>query len=147
MGGVNVRRWLAGGIAAGVLMWILEGAGSMLYMDRMEAALTAHGLSMEFSAGVLVTSLLVSLIAGLTIVFFYAGVRPRFGPGPWTAVLVAVVLWFGGYFLSIIGYAMLGLFPGGLLTTWAAIGLVEMILASLLGGWIYREREAVPAGA
>ena len=139
MGGINVGRWLGGGLAAGVLIWFLEGAGSMLYMTEMERALAAHGLSMEVSAGMMAATVAVSLAVGLTIVFFYAGVRPRFGPGPGTAVTVAVVLWIGGYLVSLAGYAMMGLFPSGLLVAWGAIGLVEMILAALLGGWIYRE--------
>lgn len=139
MGGIDVGRWIGGGLAAGALIWVLEGAASILYMDEMEAALSAHGLSMEATAGVMALSVVVSLLVGLTLVFFYAAARPRFGPGPRTAVLVAVVLWIGSYVTSLIGYHILGLFPGGLLTMWAVIGLVEIVLAGLLGGWIYRE--------
>lgn len=147
MGGINVGRWLLAGTAAGVLFWALEGAASVLYMGQMEAALATHGLSMEVSAGVMLTTMAVSLIAGLTLVFFYAASRPRFGAGPKTAVLVAVVLWAGSYLLSLVGYALMGLFPGGLLVTWGALGLVEMVLAGLLGGWIYREEESAGAPA
>jgi len=94
---------------------------------------------MEMSAGILVLSILVSLIVGLTIVFFYAVGRSRFGPGPKTAVIIAVVLWIGGYLVSLIGYHMVGLYSGHLLIHWGLIGLVEMIIAALVGGWIYRE--------
>jgi hypothetical protein len=140
MGGINVNRWLAGGVAAGILIWVMEGITSMLlYMDDMEAALTAHSLSMELSAGVMVLTVVVSLIAGLTLIFFYAAARPRFGPGPKTAVIVAVGFWFGGWLLSLIGYQMIGLYPTGLLIQWGIVGLVELILAALLGGVIYRE--------
>ena len=41
-------------------------------MSEMEEALAAHNLSVEMSAGVLVLTILVSLLVGLTIVFFYA---------------------------------------------------------------------------
>lgn len=147
MGGINVGRWLLAGTAAGAFFWALEGAASMFYMGQMEAALAGHGLSMEVSAGVMLTTMAVSLIAGLTLVFFYAASRPRFGPGPKTAVLVAVVLWAGSYLLSLVGYALMGLFPGDLLVTWGALGLVEMMLAGLLGGWIYREEARAGAPA
>lgn len=143
MGGINVGRWLGGGVAAGVLMWVCEGLGSLLYAERMEAAMAAHGLAFEETAGMLITGLAISLVVGLTIVFFYAAVRDRFGPGPKTALLVAFALWIGGYVVSLVGYAMLGLFPADLLVTWALIGLIEMILAGLLGGWIYRESSGV----
>lgn len=139
MGGLNVGRWLGGGLSAGLLIWVFEGAASVLYMDEMEATLAAHDLAMELSPAVMAGTVLVSLIVGLTIVFFYAGVRPRFGPGPKTAALVGVVLWIGGYLVSLVGYGMIGLYSTGLLVTWGLVGLVEMILAALLGGWIYRE--------
>lgn len=139
MNGINVGRWLGGGIAAGALIWLVEGLASVLYMDDMQAALAAHDITFEMSAAVLVLSIVVSLIVGLTLMFFYAAARPRFGPGPRTAVLVAVGLWFGGYLVSLIGYQMLGLYATGMLVMWGVVGLVELILAGLLGGWIYRE--------
>lgn len=139
MGGINISRWLLGGAAAGVVMWLLEGIASMLYMADMEAAMQAHNLSMEMNAGAWITTILISLIAGWVLVFLYAVGRSRFGPGPKTAVIMAVVMWIGGYLLSLIGYHMMGLFPTGLLTLWGVVALVEVIAASLVGGWIYKE--------
>ncbi len=37
---------------------------------------------------------------------------------------------------------MLGPFPNGLLATWGVLGLVEMIIVAMVGGWLYREAEA-----
>lgn len=139
MGGINVGRWLMGGVAAGALMWVLEGLASMIYVGDMEAALAAHGLAMEMGIGTVLTTVAVSLIAGLTLVFFYAAARPRFGPGPKTAAIVAVAYWIGAWVLSLMGYQMIGLFPTGMLVLWGAVGLVELILAAMLGAWIYRE--------
>lgn len=139
MGKINVGRWLAGGVVAGIIVWLLEGVGALLYMDDMEAALQAHNLAMEMSAGLMLLTVVISLLLGLMMVFFYAASRPRFGPGPKTAIIVAVVLWFGGTLLTLIGYGMIGLYPTGMLVIWGVQGLVEMIVASLVGGWIYRE--------
>ncbi len=139
MSGINVSRWLLGGLVASALIWVFEGAASVLYMADMEAALAAHGLGMPMTAGTWVLSVVVSLIVGLTLVFFYAATRPRLGPGPRTAVTVAVVLWAAGYLLSLIGLGMFGLFPQRLLVLWGAVGLVEMIVAGLVGAWLYRE--------
>lgn len=139
MAGINVGRWLFAGVLAGILIWILEGVGSVFYMADMLEVLQAHGLAMELTFSTWLLSIAVSLIAGLALVFFYAAARPRFGAGLKTAVIVAVAFWLGGYVVALIGYHMLGLFPGTMLVTWAAIGLVEMILAGLLGGALYRE--------
>jgi len=140
MGGIDTKRWLLGGLAAGVLIWLVEGLATMLYMDDMKAALEAHGLAMEMNVGAVVTGAVVSLIAGLTIVFIYAMARARLGPGPRTAVTVAVVYFLGSYLISILGFRMLGLFPDRMLLTWGVVGLVEAVLAALLGGYIYREK-------
>jgi len=138
--GINVARWIIGGVVAGALIWLAEGASSMATMHYMEEALEAHNLKMEVSAEVMAITVLVSLLSGLTLVFFYAVARSRFGPGPKTAVIVAVALWVGAVFTSLMGYKMLGLFPDRLLLHWGLVGLVEMILASLLGALIYSEK-------
>ncbi len=142
MGGINVKRWIMGGLAAGVVMWVLEGAVSQLYRADMEAALAAHGLSMDMSGATLAMTLIVSLIAGLTLVFFYAACRPRFGPGPKTAIKVAVAMWFGGYLISLLGYDLMGLFDNSLLVMWGAVALIEAVIATMVGGWLYREDSA-----
>jgi hypothetical protein len=139
MGGINVNRWLLGSVVAALVIWLLEGAGSMLYMADMQAALEKLGLRFEMSAVMFATSVIVCLISGLVMIFLYAAARPRLGAGPRTAVVVAAVYWLGGYFLSLVGYQMLGLFPTRMLATWGVVGLVEMILGALAGAWLYRE--------
>lgn len=140
MKGINVNRWILGGIAAGVVMWIVEGLASMLYMKDMQAAMEAHNLSVEMDAGMWILSIVVSLILGLALVFFYAAFRPRFGAGAKTALIVVVAFWIGSYLLSLIGYHMMGLFPIKLLVMWGIVAFIEMAAATLLGGWIYREK-------
>jgi len=139
MGGINVTRWLAGGVVAGIVMWVSEGAASMLYAEEMQTVMESLGLSMEMSAGAWVMTVLMSLLTGLVLVFFYAAARPRFGPGPKTATIVAIALFLGGMLVSLMGHAMMGLFPTRLVLIWGSIGLVEMILVSLAGAWVYRE--------
>jgi len=54
----------------------------MLYMADMTAALDAHGLSMEMSAQAVVASIVMSLLAGLTIVRTSSGARWTSGFDP-----------------------------------------------------------------
>jgi hypothetical protein len=139
MGGINTGRWLAGGVVAGIVIWLLEGLASMLYMDEMQSALQSLGLSMEMTATVWAITVIMSLITGLVLMFLYAAARPRFGPGPKTAMIMACALWMGGILLSVIGYGMIGMYPTGMLVKWAIVGLVELNIAALIGAWIYRE--------
>lgn len=142
MAGINTQRCIAGGLAAAAVIWLMEGAASILYMDEMTARLDALGLSMELSPGIMALTVLVSVLVGLVLVFFYAAARPRFGPGPKTAATVAAALWAGSYLVSLIGFHMIGLYPPSMLAIWALVGLVEMIVAAMVGGWIYREEGA-----
>jgi hypothetical protein len=142
MGGFNVGRWLAGGFVAAIVVWVIEGVSAIFYMDEMETALAAMNLSMDMSAGAWMMTILVSLLVGMTAVFFYAAARPRFGPGPKTAVLVAVVYFMGGTLISILGYGMIGMYPAGMLAKWGLIGLAELIVATVVGAWVYKEEGA-----
>jgi len=139
MSGINVQRWLLGGLVASVVIFILEGIASSFYMESMAQAMQALGLTMEMTAETWFLAIIVCLINGLMLVFFYAAVRPRFGPGPKTAVMVAVALVVAGYVPALIGYHMMGMFPDDLLLQWLLMGIVEMILGSLAGAWLYRE--------
>jgi hypothetical protein len=136
---IVVRRWLGSGLAAGALIFVCEGALGRLYLSDIQALLAEHRMVMVMDATAWIISVCVSLIIGLTIMFFYATARTRFGPGPITAIKVGVALWIGGYAVSLLGYKLIGLFPDKLLTIWGIAGLVEMMLAALVGGWLYRE--------
>ena len=114
----------------------------MLYMGDMQESMAQHGLVMDLGFTSWLISVVVSLISGFALVFFYAACRTRLGAGPRTAVIVALAMWVGGYLTSLLGYQMLGLFPTRMLVTWGALGLIEMILASWLGAAIYREAQA-----
>ncbi len=137
---INMQRVALGALAAGAVIFVAEGIFAQVYMGPMEVALEAHNLSMDLTLGGFVLAALVSLLIGFALVWFYAAARPRFGPGPKNAALVSVVLWLGGYVPSVLGYKMMGLFTDWLLVFWALTGLVEVIVATMVGGWLYRER-------
>lgn len=139
MSGINAKRWLAGGVAAAALIWVLEGVSNMIVLSGTQDALRAHGMTLQFTASMWILTVVISLLVGLTLVFFYAAARPRFGPGPRTAIIVAVGFWAAGPLVSMLGYQMIGLYPSPLLVHAGLVGLVEWIFAALLGAWIYRE--------
>jgi len=133
-----------GGLVAGVLWWIFEGLvhGMMLGQDWM-AAMTALGKTKEqMEAGHIHFMALVtlwSLLAGILGVWLYAAIRPRFGPGPKTAVIAGVALWMAVYLLpSLINFAMT-LWPTRLTCIPLATSFFESIIATMVGGWLYRE--------
>jgi hypothetical protein len=80
---------------------------------------------------------LEALGMGIAAVWLYAALRPRFGPGPRTAVLSGLGYWVIGYALPAVGIGQTGLFPVRLLAITHLGGLVEIIAASMAGAWLY----------
>jgi hypothetical protein len=69
----------------------------------------------------------------------YASIRPRFGPGPKTAIIAALFAWFGVYVYQNVIASGLGFLPGNLLPMILGWGLVEYVLAAMAGAALYKE--------
>jgi len=81
----------------------------------------------------------ITFVLGIVLVLGYAAMRPRFGAGPKTAIITALFAWFGIYlYQNLIGFG-LGIVPPKALVIALAWGLVEYILAALVGGALYKE--------
>jgi hypothetical protein len=95
-------------------------------------------------AGSPLPNILMNLIIGFLLVWTYAAIRPRFGPGANTAIYAAVLFWIlGGIFNS--GYLVMGMMSKGLWWTFAAVYLVCLIISSIVGASVYKEEGVVAA--
>lgn len=139
MSKLNWTRLILAGVVAGAIIFLVEGVASGLYMEEMEAAMEAHNLSVEMSAGVMVLYAAMSLLFGIAGVWLYAVLRPRYPSRPLAAFIAALFLWVMGYVASYVGLGSMGLFPAGMLLLWAAIGLVELVVALQVGVLLYKE--------
>lgn len=139
MGKINWARVLLGGLLAGVVVNVFEGVVGTFLMEEYKAALTALGKTMSESPALMAFFLAFGFVYGIFAVWLYAAIRPRYGAGPRTAVCAGFAVWFIGYLLPTFGYAAVGLFPNRLLAIGAVNGLVETILGTLVGAWLYKE--------
>jgi hypothetical protein len=86
----------------------------------------------------MVSYVVMDLVLGILLVWTYAAIRPRFGPGLKTAVYVAVLFWLlAGIFYS--GYLHMGMMSGGLWWSFAIVGLVNFLLSAWVGARLYSE--------
>jgi len=76
--------------------------------------------------------------AGVLIAFLYAAMRPRFGPGPKTALAAAFVEWLLVH-MTLASHAVDGVFPMGQLVGTGACELVSAGIAGLIAGRLYAE--------
>ena len=139
MGKINFGRVLLGGIVAGLILnvgeWVLNG---IILHDEMQTFFKRCGFPQP-GTNFLVIAIVITFILGIVIILGYAAIRPRFGPGPKTAIVAALFAWFGVYvYQNVIGLG-LGMVPMKLVAIALAWGLVEYIIATLIGAALYKE--------
>ena len=118
-------------------------SNTMLIGDRMVADANAFkpGLGDEMtqlSGGQMAAWTVMNLIVGMLLIWTYAAVRPRFGPGPKTASYVALVFFTFGLIMTS-NYMAIGMMSTGLWLTYAAIWLVCLLVATMVGAKLYSE--------
>ncbi len=139
MGKINFSRVILGGFLTGVVVngcyFVVDG---MVLKKEWEDALKALGKTMEANAFLFLAVGLSFMVAILTI-WLYAAIRPRYGPGPKTALRAAFAVWTIGSLPYTVGVLALGLFPARIVLLDGAVGIVIVPLATLLGAWVYKE--------
>jgi len=146
MGKINWGRVILGTIISGIALDCLEGKVTGMVLDgRMLDELRSRGPLPHFGAGTIVFFVAWGFIIGFISMCLYAGVRPRFGAGPMTAIKVAIAVWVLYGLLPHIGEAFLGIFSMDLMVKFSLLLLVWQVIATVLGAWVYKEEGAAPA--
>ena len=142
MGRINWTRVILGGLLAGLVMNVSEaalhggalGAASMELFKSYNVPLTPAPIN-------LVALIAMTFVLGIAAVWLYAAIRPRFGPGPRTAICAGLVVWVFAHLWSgvYLGCGFPGLITPKLAWLPVAWGLVEAPLGTLAGAWLYKE--------
>jgi hypothetical protein len=139
---INTQKVVIGGIAAGVVMNVIDFISySYILGARMKAESDAFKPGMADSmmtSSAMITNIVMDFVLGIALVWTYAAIRPRFGPGPKTAVYAAFLFWvLAAIFLS--GYMHMGMMSSGLWWSFAFVGLVNFLVSSWVGAKVYTE--------
>jgi hypothetical protein len=139
---INGARVAVAGSVAGIVHFGITGIvnGGILRVELQDwlrgAGSLAHPPTQAVSLGLWA---LMSLIYGVVGVWIYAGIRPRFGGGPKTALLAGLSLWIVSKLTVALDLIALGLVPGRIVVGQSIGGLVAVVLGVFLGAWLYRE--------
>jgi len=139
MNKINFGRVLLGGIVAGFVLNIGEFVlNGFLLRDRMLSDMKRMGLTPPGTGfGLLAVGL--TFIFGILAVLLYAMIRSRLGPGPKTALIVALILWFCLYVYSGTINMLLISVPPKIIVMILGWGLIEYPLGILAGAAVYKE--------
>ena len=144
MGKINWTRVLLGGLVAGAVGNVLMFAAWGLFTrPSLSAALEALGQPLQETVATTVIGVVLGFLVMILVMWLYAAIRPRYGAGPRTALVAGVA---AGLLFAVfpdIGWGLtLRLIPGRVWATDAVVSLVVIVIATLLGAWVYKEEGA-----
>ncbi len=139
MARINLTRVVLGGLVAGVVIMIGEFINGLVTGNAFEEILAALGVT-EFSTGATIALVMIAFVEGIIMIWLYAAIRPRFGPGIQTALIAGFFIWIVAAFLTGVQFIVIGVFPmNAAMAMGSAISLVQLLAASTAGAWIYKE--------
>lgn len=140
MGKINWGRVVLCGFVTGVVWGALDAALLPLVGRDFITALPVGFSAPTPGAGMVWRGILflLPLVLGFSNMWLYAAIRPRFGPGPKTALVAGFALWFFGSCVDA-AWAGLGAVPPAVLVGPVATSLPITLVASLAGAWLYKE--------
>ena len=148
MGRINTGRVILGGIVAGivadVLGFVVDG---WLLAPQWNAGMKVLGRP-ELTTPQIVSFNVLGLVQGIFTIWLYAAIRPRFGPGPKTAVCAGLASWFAATLLPNVSFMWVtGLFPTNLTVMTTFGGIFEWVIGALVGAALYNEGAESAAAA
>ena len=139
MGRINVGRVIIGGLVAGVVANALDFViNKYLMVNEATEMMQRLNLKADVVEGSMWTWIIADFIYGLVLVFAYAAMRPRFGPGPRTAIIAGMSYWFA-VTVMFAGLAAMGVFTQQAFMKQAALTIVSTLAPVLVGAAMYKE--------
>ena len=139
MNKINLGRALLGGLVAGLVISIGNFLiNRVLLRDAMNtefARLHVREPGTDFIAKAVV----LTIILGIAIVYLYAAIRPRFGPGVKTAICAGLMAWFFAILYAGGVLGMLFRMPLDLIAKRIVLGLIVYAIGAVAGAWLYKE--------
>jgi hypothetical protein len=148
MGKINWSRIVLGGMFSGLVLIVLSSVSTALFgrqqalrraVDALRPSTTGIGTPVFF--------LSVILILGMLMTWWYAAIRPLFGPGLKTAAMAGLAMWLTAIWLGVVGFAFKSLamgepyaLPSGPMLP--VLYLVIMVASTIAGAWLYKERQS-----
>ena len=139
MSGINWRRVILGGLVAGLVANAFDFVITSYLMATAFASMMARlNIDAASTRSWIWVFAVADFIWGLLLVFTYAAIRPRFGPGPRTAVISGLMLWLVVAITAVILLAM-GLHTPQSYFKSSALYLASALVSSLVGAALYKE--------
>jgi len=142
---INASKVVVGGLVAGVVMNVIGFVGNgYLLGKRMEAEMAAVAPSLAgkgMAPSAITFAVVTQFVVGILLVWLYAAMRPRFGPGMGTAAKAALVIWVCGL-LFYQDWVHVGLMQPSTYAMASCVALISLMAGAWVGGTLYKEEGA-----
>jgi hypothetical protein len=139
---INTGRLILAGVVTAVVLDVLEFLDNgVLLANDWANALKAIGVGPLTVRGIIAFNIW-SVVVGFLALCLYVAVRPRFGPGPRTALMTAAVVWAFGWPLSMVAPLASHMIPKSLAINAVLLGIPEIAISLLVGAAVYKEGSA-----
>jgi hypothetical protein len=139
MSQINLVGVLKGGLVAGLIMNVSEFLLNVpIAGAQMNQEFAARNLP-PVAGGQVGQFVAITFVTGIVTVWLYAAIRPRFGPGPTTAICAGLLVWALSYLRFAITFGILGIHSMGVIVLAIVWSALEMIIASAVGAYLYTE--------
>ena len=145
---INTGKVVAGGLVAGVVANAIDFVNNTYVLGAdMQAWAASHNIDPATltSGAVAGTWVVVDFIYGLLLVFTYAAIRPRFGPGVRTAIIAGLAVFLSPT-IVLFGFTQMGMLTMPMFVKGTIGAIVATLAAGVAGAAIYKE-EGAPAFA
>ena len=140
MAQINTGKVIAGGLAGGLVLNVVDFLVNGVWLADKWTAQTAKlnpNLNM-MSSNAIASYVVTDFLLGLLIVWLYAAIRPRFGPGSGTAVKAALAIWAVVALISA-NFYFSGMYGPKLVALSCGMTLVGMLAGGNVGAMMYKE--------
>jgi hypothetical protein len=139
MSQINIGGVLKGGLVAGLIMNVSEFILNVpVAGGQMNQEYAARNLA-PVAGGQVGQFIAMTFVMGILTVWLYAAIRPRFGPGPGTAIAAGLIVWTLSYLRMTLTFGVLGIHSMGIIVLAVVWSAIEMIVAASVGAYLYTE--------
>jgi hypothetical protein len=144
---INWGRVVLGGMLAGIILIVLATASTALFIGQHTLRTAVQALRPSTSGlAAPIFFVFVFLFLGTVLTWSYTAMRPRFGPGPKTAVIAGLSVWLTAVGIGVLGFAVKSValgepysLPSG--PMWPMLYLVMIVASTIVGAWVYNEQQ------
>ena len=139
MGQINYGRVALGAVVGGIVANACDFViNAYLMVEDGNRMIQRLNLDPVQAQGAVMAWMVIDFVYALLVVWNYAAMRPRFGPGPATAFKAGFVIW-AGICVILLGFEQMGIFTPDSFMKNTAYSFVSMVAMSLAGCYFYKE--------